>query len=158
LLVHLKPFDPNTIGSSEDLQKNSTRLGFALAPTLGAREAMQIVQGAIKANPSVNNTPTGARMVLNTIRQNAERDNDYFEFATHYAQTHGGDLVGAEVDFNKVSPPSLYARRAIVQAQRDIPQEAIDQLRENPKLADAFNKHYGTSGLAKMFLPQSGVQ
>jgi hypothetical protein len=84
------PFDPKTIASWEDLEKNSTRLGFALARTLGAREAMQIVQGAIKANPGDANTPVGARMVLNSIRQNAERDNDCFEFATHFAQAHGG--------------------------------------------------------------------
>jgi hypothetical protein len=140
------------------LEKNSTRLGFALARTLGAREAMQIVQGAIKANPGVANTPVGSRMVLNSIRQNAQRDNDYFEFATNFAQTHGGDLVGAEVAFNKANPPSLYARRAIVQAQRDIPQEAVEQLRQNPRLADAFDKHYGTAGLAKMFLPQQGTR
>ena len=152
------PFDPNTIASWEDLEKNSTRLGFALARTLGAREAMQIVQGAIKANPGVANTPVGSRMVLNSIRQNAQRDNDYFEFATNFAQTHGGDLVGAEVAFNKANPPSLYARRAIVQAQRDIPQEAVEQLRQNPRLADAFDKHYGTAGLAKMFLPQQGTR
>ncbi len=53
---------------------------------MGAREAMQIVQGAIKANPSVQDTPKGALMVLNTIHQNAERDNDYSEFENRYAQ------------------------------------------------------------------------
>jgi hypothetical protein len=148
------PFDPNTIASWEDLEKNSTRLGFALARTLGAREAMQIVQGAIKANPGVNNTPMGAQMVLNSIRQNAQRDNDYFEFATNYAQTHGGDLVGAGVAFNKAYAPSLYARRAIVQAQRNIPQEAIEYLRNDPSLAAGFDKKFGTNGLGKLFLPQ----
>lgn len=151
------PFDPEKIASWEDLQKNSTRLGFSLARTLGAREAMQIVQGAIKANPSVQNTPKGALMVLNTIRQNAERDNDYFEFATRYAQTHGGDLIGAEVAFNKQNPPSLYARRAIVQAQKNIPQEAIDDLRNNPRLAESFDKKFGGKGAAKTFLPQGSA-
>jgi hypothetical protein len=67
------PFDPSTVSSWEKLTKDTTRLGFALARTLGAREAMQVVQGAINANPNVKNTPLGAKMVLNTIRQNAER-------------------------------------------------------------------------------------
>jgi hypothetical protein len=146
------PFNPDSVASWEKLTKETTRLGFGLARTLGAREAMQIVQGAIKANPNVENTPEGFRMVLNSIRQNAERQSDYFEYATNYAQTHGGDLVGAEVQFNKLNPPSLYARRAIVQARKDIPQEAVEQLRNDPSSAPAFDKHYGGAGLAKMFL------
>jgi hypothetical protein len=146
------PFDPDAVASWEKLTKETTRLGFGLARTLGAREAMQIVQGGIKANPNVENTPEGFRMVLNSIRQNAERQSDYFEFATNYAQTHDGDLVGAEVQFNKLNPPSLYARRAIVQARKDIPQEAVEALRNDPSSAAAFDDHYGTKGLAKMFL------
>jgi hypothetical protein len=129
------PFDPDAVASWEKLTKETTRLGFGLARTLGAREAMQIVQGAIKANPNVENTPEGFRMVLNSIRQNAERQSDYFEYATNYAQTHGGDLVGAEV-----------------QARKDIPQEAVEALRNDPSSAPAFDDHYGTKGLAKMFL------
>jgi hypothetical protein len=152
------PFDPQKIAKWEELTKDSTRLGFALARTLGAREAMQIVQGAIKANPSVENSPTGARMVLNTIRQNAERQSDYFEYATKYAQSHAGDLIGAEVEFNKLNPPSLYARRAITQAQKDIPQEAIEQLRNDPSLAGAFDQYYGSKGLAAMFMGKTAAQ
>jgi hypothetical protein len=154
------PFNPDAVASWEKLTKETTRLGFGLARTLGAREAMQIVQGAIKANPNVENTPEGFRMVLNSIRQNAERQSDYFEYATNYAQTHGGDLVGAEVQFNKLNPPSLYARRAIVQARKDIPSEAVEALRNDPSSAPAFDEHYGTKGLAKMFLGNTrpGVQ
>lgn len=152
------PFDPNAVASWEKLQKETTRLGFSLARTLGAREAMQIVQGAIAANPNAENSPLGFKMVLNTIRQNAERQSDYFDYATRYAQEHGGDLVGAEVQFNKLNPPSLYARRAIVQAKQDIPQEAIDALRGDSKSAAAFDEHYGQKGLAKMFLGNAGSQ
>lgn len=152
------PFDPNAVASWEKLQKETTRLGFSLARTLGAREAMQIVQGAIAANPNAENSPLGFKMVLNTIRQNAERQSDYFEYATRYAQEHGGDLVGAEVQFNKLNPPALYARRAIVQAKQDIPQEAVDALRSNPKSAEAFDQHYRQKGLAKMFLGNAGPQ
>jgi hypothetical protein len=161
------PFNPDTIGKGEDLNKNSTRLGFQLARSLGAREAAQIVQGAIKANPGDANTPTGARMVIDTIRQNAERNLDYFEFATRYAQTHGGDLLGADMEFNRINPPNLYARRAILQAEIDIPQEAIELLRQapTPKKIEYFNRRYGAdlparqkplapNGLAKLFLPQ----
>jgi hypothetical protein len=131
---------------------------FALSRTLGRREAMQTVAAAINANPSVKNSPLGAKMVLNTIRQNAERQSDYFEYATKYAQTHGGDLLGAETSFGKLNPPQLYARRAIVQAQKDIPQEAIEQLRADPSRAPAFDDHYGQKGLANMFLGNARLQ
>lgn len=146
------PFDPEKIADWQKLAKDTTRLGFSLARTLGAREAMQIVQGAINANPNIANTPLGAKMVLNAIRENAQRDTDYFEYATKYAQTHGGDLVGAEVEFNKLNKPETYARRAILQAQKDIPYEAIEQLRSDPSMAAAFDKHYNAKGAAKMFL------
>ena len=146
------PFDPDAIASWQRLSKDTTRLGFALARTLGAREAMQVVQGAIKANPNIENTPLGFRMVLNAIRENAQRDTDYFGFATKFAQTHGGDLVGADIEFNKQNPPQLYARRAMTQARLDIPSEAIEALRHNPNQAAAFDQHYGSKGLAGMFL------
>jgi hypothetical protein len=60
------------------------------------------------------------------------------------------DHYGAETSFSKLNPPTLYARRAIVQAQRDIPQEAIEQLRLDPKSAPAFDQHYGTKGLGNI--------
>jgi hypothetical protein len=97
------PFDPNAVASWEKLQKETTRLGFSLARTLGAREAMQIVQGAIAANPNAENSPLGFKMVLNTIRQNAERQSDYFEYATRYAQDHGS-LRAPEAPFAGVTP------------------------------------------------------
>ena len=119
---------------------------------------MQVVSQAVNANPSIKNTPLGAKMVLNTIRQNAERQSDYFEYATRYAQIHGGDLLGAETSFAKLNPPTMYARRAIVQAQKDIPQEAVQQLRDDPKTAAAFDEHYGQKGLANMFLGNARLQ
>jgi hypothetical protein len=145
------PFDPDKIASWESLTKESLRLGFALSRSLGAREAMQVVQSAIKANPGIQNTPLGARMVMNAIRESAQRDADYYRFATQYG-TQRGHLVGADIEFNKVNPPELYGRRAIVQARKDIPSEAIEALRADPSKAAAFDAHYNGRGLSKMFL------
>jgi hypothetical protein len=145
------PFDPDKIASWESLTKESLRLGFALSRSLGAREAMQVVQSAIKANPGIQNTPLGARMVMNAIRESAQRDTDYYRFATQYG-TQRGHLVGADIEFNKVNPPELYGRRAIVQARKDIPSEAIEALRADPSKAAAFDAHYNGRGLSKMFL------
>jgi hypothetical protein len=145
------PFDPDKIASWESLTKESLRLGFALSRSLGAREAMQVVQSAIKANPGIQNTPLGAGMVMNAIRESAQRDTDYYRFATQYG-TQRGHLVGADIEFNKVNPPELYGRRAIVQARKDIPSEAIEALRADPSKAAAFDAHYNGRGLSKMFL------
>jgi hypothetical protein len=145
------PFDPDKVASWESLTKESLRLGFALSRSLGAREAMQVVQSAIKANPGIQNTPLGARMVMNAIRESAQRDTDYYRFATQYG-TQRGHLVGADIAFNKVNPPELYGRRAIVQARKDIPSEAIEALRADPSKAAAFDAHYNGRGLSKMFL------
>lgn len=145
------PFDQEKIASWESLTKESLRLGFALSRSLGAREAMQVVQQAIKANPGIQNTPIGGRMVMNAIREAAQRDVDYYKFATQYG-TQRGHLVGADIEFNKQNPPELYGRRAIVQARKDIPNEAIEALRTDPSKAAAFDAHYGGEGLAKMFL------
>jgi hypothetical protein len=145
------PFDPDKIASWESLTKESLRLGFALSRSLGAREAMQVVQSAIKANPGIQNTPLGARMVMNAIRESAQRDADYYRFATQYG-TQRGHLVGADIEFNKINPPELYGRRAIVQARKDIPSEAIEALRADPSKAAAFDAHYNGRGLSKMFL------
>jgi hypothetical protein len=90
-------------------------------------------------------------MVMNAIRESAQRDTDYYRFATQYG-TQRGHLVGADIEFNKVNPPELYGRRAIVQARKDIPSEAIEALRTDPSKAAAFDAHYNGRGLSKMFL------
>ena len=149
------PFDPNKIASWERLVKDTFRLGAALSRSIGGREPGYIVQQAVKANPNIENSELGFRMVLNSIRENAQHDSDAYEFATNFAKTHGGDLVGADIAFNKLNPPELYSRRAIAQAVRNIPQDAIEDLRANPKLAPEFDRKYGGDGLSKMWLRDS---
>ena len=112
---------------------------------------MQVVNQAIKANPGIQNTPLGARMVMNAIREAAQRDVEYYNFATKYG-VRNGHLVGADIEFNRLNPPEQYGRRAIVQARKDIPSEAIEALRTDPSKAAAFDAHYNGPGLAKMFL------
>lgn len=138
-------FDPNTVGNWEELGKDSTRLGFALARTMGSREAAQIVQGAIGANPGIMNSPTGGKMVLNTVRQAINRQSDLYEYETNFAKQNGGDLLGADVAFNKQNPPGLYAKRAELQTKLDIPEDAVDLLKSNPtpEAIAKFDKWYG---------------
>ena len=58
--LSLTPINPQKIASWEDFNKQSLNLGFALARTLGAREAMQIVQQATASVPNAEQSYWGA--------------------------------------------------------------------------------------------------
>lgn len=144
------PFDENKIGTWEDMSKTTFQLGAALARTMGAREAMQIVQQSVAANPGISNTPAGARMVVNSLKYALQMDMDYYTFATNYAQAHGGDLVGADVAFREQHPSREYAAKAIVYGYRGDNSD-IEKLKLNPDKAADFDAKFG-AGTAAMIL------
>ncbi|MDE2101788.1 MAG: hypothetical protein KGL39_31365 [Patescibacteria group bacterium] len=136
------PFDQNKVATWEDLNKESIQLGFALSRTLGSREAMQVVQQAIHANPSIQNTPQGARLVIGSIRSASQADTDYYNFLTNYASRHNGDLVGADTAFYQQNPGQAYAHAAIALGTAP---NYVAKLRQNPD-ANArawFDHHFG---------------
>ena len=132
--------DPTKISSWEDLTKETTRAGFELSRTLGSREAASIVDSAIKAVPSAENSYLGAKLVSSSIRQAAQREIDYYKYATDYARSHNGSTVGADIAFNEARPPKLYAQTAIANA---VPGDALAYLRQNPSLSKQFDQKYG---------------
>ena len=145
-------FDPKTIGSWESLNKQTRQMGFELARTLGSREAQMIVQQATSSVPNAENTPTGFRLVSSAIEQQVQRQADYYEYATNYLKTHGGDTIGAEISFNRLHPPTEYANRAVANGivdPRD--RKALVENQNNPKAIDAINRKYG-NGIAQTIL------
>src|SRR5215471_3180859 len=66
-------FSSEALASWESFNKASQKLGFALAKSLGSREAMQIVQAATASVPNADQTYWGARLVSAGMRQAAER-------------------------------------------------------------------------------------
>jgi hypothetical protein len=143
------PFDPAKIASWEDFNKESTRMGFELAKTLGSREAMMIVQQAVAAVPNADNTYLGARVVSSSLRQAAQRQSDYYEFLNDFAAKHGGNTFGADIAFNKQNPVGNYTKTAIANA---IPQGAKDLLLSAPdKYKADFEAKYGP-GVARFVL------
>ncbi|MBN9433985.1 MAG: tail fiber domain-containing protein [Bosea sp.] len=107
--VGASPIDPETIGSIEDLNKLSTRLGFELSRSMG-NEAAQIVGTALSAVPSGDNTPDGFAKITKGIEAAAQRQADYYEFLGKWVQQTNGDITGAAAYFNSVNPPEKYLR------------------------------------------------
>lgn len=147
-MFNLSPsFDPSKIATWEDFNKESTRMGFELAKTLGSREAMMIVQQAVGAVPNAENSYLGARLVSSSLRQAAQRQSDFYEFLNERV-AGGKTMLGADVAFNKVHPPGEYTDRAIMNA---VPPNAIAYLQQHPDTAAHFDETFG-AGLAKKVL------
>jgi len=143
-------FDPGKIAAWQDYNKLSTRMSFELAKTLGSREAMRIVQQAIGAVPSAQNSYLGAKIVSSSLRAAAQRQQDFYEFLTQYAKENGFNTLGADVAFNKAHPVKEYTDKALLGA---IPDDAKAALVSNPALANQFDSKYGR-GMSKLILGQ----
>lgn len=140
--------DPNKVANWEDLNKETTRAGFDLARTLGSREAATIVQSSVSAVPGAENSQLGFKLVSSGIRQAIQRETDYYNYATDYAQSHRGNTFGADVEFNKKFPAALYAKTAVANS---IDPRAIEKLKGSPNLAKDFDTRYG-SGMSDFIL------
>lgn len=98
--------------SADVFNKESTRLGFALARTMGAREAAQIVQGAIKANPNMLATVQGNETVIGLLRAAAQHDIDEQTYADAWHQKNG-HYVGAKAWFDQNHPVQEYTSKVV---------------------------------------------
>lgn len=142
--------NPSKIASWEDLNKETTRMGFDLAKTLGSREAQMIVQQATSAVPGAENTYLGSKLVSSSLRSAAQRQQDQYEFTINYANQHGGNTLGADVAFNKANPVSKYVKQSLVNA---VPVGARQMLLQHPETAAQFDQMFG-NGTAKLILNQ----
>lgn len=107
-------FDPNAVGSYEELNKLATRFGFDLARTLGSREAASIVSQAQSAVPSGENTKQGFERIVAGIEAMTQRQSDYYTAMQKWQQQSGGDISGFDNWFNAMNPPEKYAKAAVL--------------------------------------------
>jgi len=104
-----KPGSPEALAAATDIQKLNTTLGFQTARTLGAREAVQIVQSAMAATPGGAMSPESAKKVLAGIRTIAQRDVDRAHYMAAYAAApHGLDPGQADAWFDRIHPIDRY--------------------------------------------------
>lgn len=127
------------IASGENLKKLTVRLGQDLSRMLGSNNAAEIVTSSISAVPSAENSPEGARRIINALSAVNDRHMDWNNFLTNWLSDprSGGSTLGALEEFNRMNPPELYALKSY------IPMPALEYLAANPGAAADFNKKYG---------------
>lgn len=147
--------NPSAVGSIENLQKLSTRMGYDLAKTLGSREAAMIVQGSIRAVPNVDNSPVGAQRLVAGIEAALQRQKDLYQYLNQWQHDtrSGGDVTDAEVQFNKDNPVDKYVREGIVNSIPQTFRDRLTSLKDNPDAAKYFDQRFG-QGSAAMVLGQ----
>lgn len=162
----LPQVDPGAIGSVEQINKLSNTLAFALARTLGSREAVQIVQQARNSVPSADVSPRGARTILEGLRAGISMDFDYYSGLQNWSSSnllYSNSIKGFDQWFAQTHPRDMYTMRANALSARDphdtpITPQALEALRAHPDRAAAFDNQYGVPGLGAYYLRQHGVQ
>lgn len=149
--------DVSQIGTAEEAAKLTTNLGFTLSRTLGAREAMQVIHQAIEAVPGGEMSPTGARMIMEGLRQGIAQDRDYYNTLQQWSANNYGSINGHEDWFNKNFPAEMYGRRGQAAGARSdrgeaITQQSLDWLRQNPSRVNDWNNKFHTPGLGEYIL------
>lgn len=137
-------FDPDDVAAAETLAKDSTRLGFATANAIGSEPAGFIVNQAVKANPSMENSPQAFKRIVSGLREATHYEQDRLTFLQNYLNRYG-TLSGADTLFRKLNPPEAYAKRAVIST---IDKEDLAYLRKLPKdkikkQKAAIDKEYG---------------
>jgi hypothetical protein len=100
------------IASGEIINKSGTTLGFELARTLGSREAQNIVQQAVAANPGLAVSPGGNKELIGLIKQGLQRDIDKREFFDNHFRQYGS-YDRAATEFNRINPVEKYVSQIL---------------------------------------------
>lgn len=85
-------------------------LAFDRVRSLGAREAVQVVQQVQNIKPNLLNTPEGNRLILESIKQEFQRALDRREFISNMPPA---ERAKGMAEFNKTHAPEIYASKVI---------------------------------------------
>jgi hypothetical protein len=122
--------DENSVASAQDANKITTRLGFQLSRTLGAREAASVVSAARAATPGLENTPLGFKLIVAGINADAQHDQDWYTFLDNWVRKGGGyNMSRAAAAFDRMNPPDLYVKRAVREAGVPVMVQSPDEAR-----------------------------
>ena len=131
----------NEVAALESIQKGSFRLGANLANSIGAREPGFIVAQSVQANPNIENSPTGFKIIASGLQQNALYEQDKKAFYDEYFSKFK-HLKGASEAFDKLNPPEMYAKRAIMAAVDPVVIDDIKRYKASD-MQPIIDKKYG---------------
>jgi Transglycosylase SLT domain len=109
-------FNPEAIGSWEEMKKATTNAGFELAASFEghSRQAASTIVNATSAIPGEHNSPEGFHRVVNGVREAQQFTIDQHEYAQNAFNTGGAQsLTNALTNYEKQFPPAMYTDRAI---------------------------------------------
>lgn len=145
-LAHdLTGINPET---SDIMNKSSTRLGFDMARTQGAREAVQVIQFALSANPNMLNTKEGALKLTDLLDKTAEWNVDRQDYAGKYLMKNR-HLVDFDAWHNGAHPVQQYTSQAV---PYQIP-ASHDKLQDGVTYEDKKGDKWKWSGKDNHFAP-----
>lgn len=152
-------WDPTQVGAAEQLAKDAFRLGQQAASSAGTVAGRDIIEQSVVATPGMELTAAGFRRVAAGMRLAAQYEIDKAKFLDSYSG-QWGHLSGAEELFNKLNPPSEYARRAVISTIDPALMQRINayvaQYKDRPiqeivaQLAPSIDRLYGTGVTAKI--------
>jgi len=149
---------PDALANAEEANKITVRLGQAQAALLGARESQQVIQQSIQANPGIENTPQGRKLILEAMKANIQRNKEIQQYVNDTFSRYRSAAT-AEAAFNRANPPEKYIARAARDAAAEeyrnpaVHAKAVANLRahaDDPVVVATFNKIYHNT--AKYFL------
>ncbi len=110
-------FDPASVASYEQLNKDTRRMGLSLTSTnLGeGHQAAQTIDSNTQAVPSVDNTYLGAKLVNASIKAQFQYTRDMYDYVNTVANQNHGDIRSAYDDFAKEHPASDYVNNVLNQ-------------------------------------------
>jgi hypothetical protein len=161
----LPQVQPNTVAAVEQVNKLANTLAFALARTLGSREAVQIVTQARNSVPSGDVSPQGARYILHNLRAGIEADRDYYNGLQNWSSsniTYGNSIKGYDDWFAQTHPAQIYSMKAAALAARGQDGQPLEgkhfqSLLRHPDQANTFDQYWGTPGLGRYYLSRQGA-
>jgi len=148
----IKAFSDNDIANNEALAKDSTRLAFELARSMGSRAPLGELMQANRGVPNIEVTRFGNLTVGNMLM--AANNREYDRNAYIYDQSKkGGDPVEARQTFDRINPPERYISTAFGQAVAQAFPASVTALKSAPTPVNiaAFDRRYG-GGAAESLL------
>lgn len=134
--------DPNVQAAQEAMKKGSFRLGAALSNSIGSREPGFIVAQAVGANPTIESSERGFKLLAAGLLQSAAYEEDKARFYDDYLSRFQ-HLSGAEDAFKKLNPPEYYAQKAVISAVDPVVLEELKRYGPQEKLRKQIDETYG---------------